>query len=548
MNVTLYKYTGERERVDKSSLLQVVLEVTGEFKAEVNVLTPSLFLTLPPSVEYLTDENGNVIDEVIVTEGEGVLDFNYFYIEEFHRYYYLDSFTISSKRLCIISGSVDPLYSFRDSVISNEAFVERNEFTYDDTIVDNELPFSNETDIKTEEIPSITGFKFSSNQDPDSRYIAVTTFITGTGENALYVWNRDIASPHIWGTLDEMVSKIGGNSATTQSSEGDSIKFSTASPGFLTITYIMKWEEWRRLLRSYLPESAKSYIKSVTAFPFDLMNIVKNDGVGKSIPFAYGDTYAQLLNDIPLFVYSTSGDLSKRLNFGVKMFDRYDFTKSEPFSSTSFYFPFVGDIPLPREIYSNDMVGFYGFVSLSDATGVLYIKKATGDDRVISVSFEVGCRVPLDQTNSQEIVNNNISNAISTSLAILSGVGSIGLGIANGGNPIPILSGIMSISRGVGSSVTSAINNIPRGRTASTNTNLKFTMPTTPRIVTISKRCLVSDMAKYRHAFGSPLMRIETLSNLSGFTKVAKIHLENCSAFDSEKSEIVSSLLSGVIL
>ena len=94
MNLTLYKYLGERNKVDKSNDLVFVMTATGSFKADVNILSPTLILSLPTEgFEYLTDENQNEIDDVVLTDGEAgnVLDFNYMYIAEFRRYYFITS-------------------------------------------------------------------------------------------------------------------------------------------------------------------------------------------------------------------------------------------------------------------------------------------------------------------------------------------------------------------------------------------------------------------------------------------------------------------------
>ena len=84
MNITLYRYLGERNKVDKSGDLVYVLSTTGQFKADTAVLSPSLILSLPSGqISAVTDEDSNVIDNIIVqasNENE-VIDFNYFYIE-----------------------------------------------------------------------------------------------------------------------------------------------------------------------------------------------------------------------------------------------------------------------------------------------------------------------------------------------------------------------------------------------------------------------------------------------------------------------------------
>ena len=55
-------------------------------------------------------------------------------------------------------------------------------------------------------------------------------------------------------------------------------------------------------------------------------------------------------------------------------------------------------------------------------------------------------------------------------------------------------------------------------------------------------------LGDFAHQVGRPLRKVQTLSTLSGFTKCGSVHLEGCTATQTEKDSIVSSLLSGVIL
>ena len=186
------------------------------------------------------------------------------------------------------------------------------------------------------------------------------------------------------------------------------------------------------------------------------------------------------------------------------------------------------------------------YICLSDATGVIYLR-SSDDSRVLSQSFECGTRVPIDATNSQEVINNNISNAISTALNVLASVASIAGGIVTE-NPVAIAGGAISMGKAIGGSITQALNNLPKGQLANSNPNLKFIMPVYPRIVKIAKKCLVTDFEKYRSLHGSPLKQVRSLSSLSGFTIVSEIHLENVAGYATELDSIVSFLKSGVIL
>ena len=58
----------------------------------------------------------------------------------------------------------------------------------------------------------------------------------------------------------------------------------------------------------------------------------------------------------------------------------------------------------------------------------------------------------------------------------------------------------------------------------------------------------IADEATYAHEVGKPLARTYYLNELSGFTTITNIHLENLPAFKAERSEMETLLKSGVIL
>ncbi len=64
---------------------------------------------------------------------------NYMYIDLLKRYYYIGPVTYLENGLVEIVGSVDPLMSFSNSIRGLDAIVDRNEFDYDDYMVDPDL-------------------------------------------------------------------------------------------------------------------------------------------------------------------------------------------------------------------------------------------------------------------------------------------------------------------------------------------------------------------------------------------------------------------------
>lgn len=64
---------------------------------------------------------------------------NYFYLDDFNRYYYIEDAVLLQHGVYEITGRVDPLKSFEGGIAGLTALVLRNEFEYNGDIVDDEI-------------------------------------------------------------------------------------------------------------------------------------------------------------------------------------------------------------------------------------------------------------------------------------------------------------------------------------------------------------------------------------------------------------------------
>lgn len=104
MDIKLYKNHSEKNKISKS--------LTGE-------------------VEYsgtLRDET-SVINPVIMIHAENLSQFNYAYIPQFHRYYYIRDIVSVRNDLWRVSLTVDPLMSFKNDILALNVIVSDTETT-----------------------------------------------------------------------------------------------------------------------------------------------------------------------------------------------------------------------------------------------------------------------------------------------------------------------------------------------------------------------------------------------------------------------------------
>ena len=112
-DIKLYQNTAESNRVDKSSFLTHVTTISGALRESCSLISPVLTIEYPK-----------------------VPDFNYVYIEAFGRYYFVTGIVSVRYNLWEISLECDVLMTYKDKLLECEAFIDRNENTFNPLIVD----------------------------------------------------------------------------------------------------------------------------------------------------------------------------------------------------------------------------------------------------------------------------------------------------------------------------------------------------------------------------------------------------------------------------
>ena len=529
MNVTLYKYFGEKNKVDKSGDLQVVLSLTGKLKADTSILNPSLLLSLPfEGMSYLTDENGNLIADVLSSSSDEdeVLNFNYFYIKEFRRYYYVSSIVVSSDTLLILSGEVDPLYSFKDEILDNDAMIERNEFTYDALQEDTLLPLN----VKKE----VTGFTIS----------------PGPLVNTTFNFNFDLDTSPKPCVFTISKGSDSGN-GKTYSGVGLLPSINTEQAGDVGGQIIMALDKDNvtALMQALITEQSAyaSFFKSLVAYPFEITE-KDNTLIPVYVPKRQNDgtfLFEQLGNSQGYFAPSIS-DYKIVADFTLATPSSY--LDLNPYSHYEIYIPFYGWYELKYNEIAGDRIIVYYSVNYENGSGEVYVYDYTKNFLLFSSAVQIGINLSITSTNSQELEAQKNAAQLNLILGLI-GAGVGVLGSASKGNVIgAVASGITGVN-----ALTSYVNqtSLMFESSQSTHNGPAGALYTYEEVRYRVTRCVKRtglDLAKYAHQYGRPLRDVRKLSALSGFTQASKIHLEGCDATEPEKDIIESSLLAGVIL
>ena len=111
MTIKTYRFLGDPRKVDKS-LTAVKTYSNAEIVGDMSIHTPTISLQL----DSFTD----------------VINFNYIYITELRRYYYVEETTIREDGFVQIRCKVDVLKSFKNDILGSTQYIDRqqNKCTY----------------------------------------------------------------------------------------------------------------------------------------------------------------------------------------------------------------------------------------------------------------------------------------------------------------------------------------------------------------------------------------------------------------------------------
>lgn len=109
-----YKSTAEKNRMDKSAYLIEIIQSTGTLRRATSIISPEF--------EFIYNK---------------VPDFNYVYIPNFNRYYFIDNIVSLRNNVWTLSLSVDVLMSFKEQIKECDGFIARNEFEFNNYLIDN---------------------------------------------------------------------------------------------------------------------------------------------------------------------------------------------------------------------------------------------------------------------------------------------------------------------------------------------------------------------------------------------------------------------------
>lgn len=499
LTMYLYKNSSEPIRVDKSNYLTLVGTISGTFRVITDITHPII------DIEY-----------------NNVPEFNYVYINHLKRYYYVSGISSVSKNIWRITMDVDVLMTNTSKIREQTAIVGRNEFDYDEYIIDDMFTDKNRSIIQVEEFTN--DFFFT-----DITYRYQNTYQSGCPVIAIASGTASYSGGAKKPTPD--TSSMNLTKLMWEPYGEGLVTLYVANPMLLS-KYLTSgaMEQWTTIF-----QDVGEYIISCKFFPFDATKLAietiheTNITIGGHQTGTFGGGY------------NLGGTKMNRFNNIVTIatisFPRHfnDFRDYAPYTKINIFLPYISFVELPvNEVMGKTGIEIKYSFDLIDGSVQAFIMDGL---RIIKITDKVNIslELPLNQKNNSE----RIRNLFLGSMSLLKG--GIDMNVGN------VKNASTEISKSGSSFLGALTERFTKGSLSGGWQTLNS--PTSVYVVYERVAWVDIDIDKFAHAYGRPLNKSRILSDLSGFTKVSEIHLEGFdTSTSSELDMIENELKNGVIL
>lgn len=535
IHIELYKNFSEYNKVNKS--IYMVVEVEGILRQGTSISSPIIQFEFPKEYYeniFLVDDDDNFVTDnddisIIMTGGyKHYPEFNYAYIREFNRYYFVSDVSVIRDRLWQVEMKVDVLMSFKDTLLNQTAFIDRNEFNYDITLVDDEL--TTKSDVEVEEIfsdndPDIERFSYT-----NENYILVSNgSIPNTTYETFQVRNSYGNTPnHYMFGLSHYI----GTNRFANNVTGD---------GLSVYCQATNWENAHLMFKSSQvigAEYDQCGIIGFYVYPFktydeldDKLSLGARTGSGSG---SFNNLYTGNDNSAYLIYAPYRQTHIARFTYNVDNPTFVDYSLNK----YSIWLPFHRFININGVDLINRTVEVNYITNLRTGQATVYVTsvKQTEDEGTIYYDYRlvysgtctVGLSIPVTNTNGNERERSMIFTGITSAL----------MSIATG-NMLPV---------GVG--VGKFMNELATPMTYETNNN-EITDGAVKPLLSYLKvvKTKYNEPDNYAKYYGRPKKVTDLISNYTGFTKISNIHLEQFdTALSTELTQLEQLCLSGIIL
>ncbi len=529
MKLTLYNNFSEANKLNKN--IVKIIELDGTLREASSLINPSIVIELDPATlkDYIIDDLKRTVsyNGVVITWNSFIYDYvlscNYVKIVEFNRYYFINDIISIRNNLWRLDMHFDALMSYKENILSLDAFVTRNEVLYNPLVKDELVSYYYNKDVIEEVVAkgSLVNTTFNTNTNY-TRNVVLSCISFNTIPAGSTINNPD-------GTN---LPKIKQWNYTEQFSE----------TCYLMDTVKLEYVSYRALKSDNLT----SFIKSIVVFPFNL-DAVSEDPT--AMPIVYlGDTAIKDLTDNDVKAYYLEYKMSKYYvvaDFVIP--EATSFLDYEPYTQYELFIPYCNWIPLSaNQVLGHRIIVFYT-IQAEDGSANAYAYDVTDNKLLYTSTCQLGVRIGLSTTNNEEISASRKANNLNLTLGLVSSALSVGFGVASG-NPVAMTGGVLSGAK----SITSFVNNnsmlFDRAQ-ATFGTGASGMYTSQDVILRKTKYKPKNYDSNYAKLFGKPLNEYKKIKDLEGYTEIADVHIEDIGSItENEFNELYSLLTKGFII
>lgn len=224
--------------------------------------------------------------------------------------------------------------------------------------------------------------------------------------------------------------------------------------------------------------------------------------------------------------------------FGENFRSFLDYTSTE----VSLYLPFSGLHSLDNKVIIGSSMGIDCYIDYVSGSCIWYVTVDRDGVSQVLYTFDGNCSMDLPLTSIDYA--QKITQALTGIIGITTSVGNAFLSTTVKANPSGELPGMGGAVSGAVSLAQASTNSYVSVGSVSSN----FGWPGVMYPYVVFSRSVPSYPSSYNNTKGRPCMKTLKLGDISGYTVVSEIHLDNINALSEEKTELYELLTNGVIL
>ena len=511
MRIKLYQCLCENNRMNKETFLQNEITINGTARNQINKSTPQIIIEDIELERYIVSENNiEIEDENYIELGFTITgqNFNYMYIEDWGRYYFIEPITFTNNKMYAINGTLDTLMSFKNKEWrNNPLYITRrtkgNKFIYDNMIQykykkkivtnNGEIITAQEAITKGYDTFGLAWGDYSTYRDMYCVVVAVSNPVTlETYEigNQLYIPTaRDNGT-------DGLLKKASANSS-----------FSFRHTTYYVITPRMLVHLCAHI---NVHSSIMGSILSITILPYAVKT--KNSFEGGTMDFFPSTPldFTTLGFSNSSVKYAEYGNNDRFIFRTIEIPDATRFNDYEPHTTASLYIPFADTIQLNLQSVRGCKLRLYYYVDFNTSNSFYELYNVTRDIVEHSGVCQLGYKFNVTTSNAEELRNiseNNTTSflfgAISSSLSLLSG------------NPMGVIGASRGLINNMSQFITRENSMIPRQQAQATAGNTGAFMPLECYIVWNIDEPTFTNYDNFEKNIGLPFNDYEFIYNIT---------------------------------